>query len=127
MKILRERGSKEINVINAKQHSSILRKKCKTFYDRGAWVAQSVEPVTLDFGSSMVSRSGFLDWALRAQGSVGSLLGILSLPLPLPLPPTPNFLSHTRVLSLKKKIFFFNQKENLKKKTFYDKKNPFLV
>jgi len=47
----------------------IYRKLVKRENPRGAWVAQSVEPPTLDFGSGH---------DLRVVSSAGSLLGILS-------------------------------------------------
>ena len=69
----------------------------------GAWVAQSVKHLTLDFGSGhdlrVVRFSPELGSRLTPRWA-WSLLKILSLPLLLPLPPAR---VHTHSLSLKKK------------------------
>ena len=59
----------------------------RSFVSRGAWVAQSIERLTLGFGSGhdlIVHGSGPVPgFVLEVQG----LLGILSLPFSLPRPP----------------------------------------
>ena len=70
---------------------------------RGAWVAQSTERLTLDFGSGRDPR--VMGWSLRwAPCSAQSLLKILSLPLSLSIYPLrcSHVLSLSLSLSLKK-------------------------
>ena len=82
----------------------------------GAWVAQSVKHLTLDFGSghdlSVVRFSPELGSRLTPRWA-WSLLKILSLPLLLPLPPA-HVRAHSHYLSQKKKILEKKKKKKLK-------------
>ena len=71
---------------------------------RGSWIAQSVEPLTLNFSSGHNLRVVRLSPLLGSTLSGDSAWDSLSLPLPLPRPAlSASAHTHTLSLSLKKK------------------------